>query len=102
MKIKRALYERVLAEVLEAFGITEDELFNNNKEACREGRMVLIIALRPYLSCTDMAELCPMWRSSICTVINKFDRKAISWSAEVCMEKLKKRLDILEKELREQ
>ena len=62
--------------------------------------MILVVALRPYLSCNDMAELCPMWRSSICTVINKFDRKAISWSAEICLEKLKKRLDKLEKELK--
>lgn len=102
MRIKKALYNEALAVVLDDFGVNSDELFNNNKEACREGRMVLIIALRQYLSCNDMAELCPMWRSSICTVVNKFDRKAISWSAEVCLEKLKKRLDILEKELREQ
>ena len=102
MRIKQALYNEALAVVLDDFGVNSDELFNNNKEACREGRMVLIVALRPYLSCNDMAELCPMWRSSICTVINKFDRNAISWSAEVCLEKLKKRLDILEKELREQ
>lgn len=102
MKIKKALYNEALGEVLDAFEVNECELFESNKEICREGRMILVVALRPYLTCTDMAELCPMWRSSICTVINKFDRKAISWSAEVCLEKLKKRLEILEKELREQ
>ena len=102
MKIKKALYNEALGEVLDAFEVNECELFESNKESCREGRMILVVALRPYLTCADMAELCPMWRSSICTVINKFDRKAISWSAEICLEKLKKRLEILEKELREQ
>lgn len=102
MKIKRALYERALSEVMEAFEVNSEELFNSNKETCREGRMVLIVSLRPYLSCIDMAELTPMWRSSICTVINKFDRKTLSWTAEVCIGKLKRRLEVLDKELREQ
>lgn len=102
MKIKRALYDKALAEVLDVFGVDKDELFQSNRDVCREGRIVLFVVLRPYLSCNDIAELCSMWRSSICAVMNKYDRAALSWSAQVCLDKLKKRLDVLEKELREQ
>lgn len=102
MKIKQALYNKALAEVLDTFGVNNDELFKSNKETCREGRMVLIVSLQPYLSNSDIAELCPMWRSSVCAVRNKYSPDNVSWGARMCLEKLKKRLEILELELREQ
>lgn len=95
MKIKRALYERVLAEVLDTFGITEEELFNSNREQCTEGRTVLIIKLSKYLSDSDIALLTPMRRCSICAVRNKYKEGQASWSVKRCLE-------ILEEKLKEQ
>ena len=50
MKIKKALYNEALGEVLDTFEVNECELFESNKETCREGRMILVVALRPFLS----------------------------------------------------
>lgn len=92
MKIKRALYERVLAEVLDAFDVTEEELFRSNREQCTEGRMVLIVKLSKYLSDSDIALLTPMRRCSICAVRNKYDKDRASWCVRRCLEILEEKL----------
>lgn len=92
MKFKRALYDVVLAEVLDAFGVTEEELFNCNKEQCKEGRMVLVVALSPFLSDSDIAAFSSMKRCSICAKRNKYDKNNASWSVMKCLEIIEHKL----------
>lgn len=94
MNIKRELYKRALAEVLETFGITEEELFSSNKEACLQGRVVLIRTLSPYLSDSDIALLTPLRRCSICAIRNRYKEASAAWSVKRCVE-------IINNELRE-
>lgn len=92
MKIKQALYDKALAEVLEFFGINGCELFESNKEQCAEGRMVLVVALSPYLCDSDIALLSSMRRCSICAVRNKYNKETASWSVKRCLEILNEKL----------
>lgn len=86
MKVKQELYRRALAEVLDTFGINEEELFSSNKEACMQGRIVLIRTLSPYLSDGDIALLTPLRRCSICLIRNKYKEASAAWSVRRCIE----------------
>lgn len=86
MKVKQELYRRALAEVIDAFGVTEEELFYSNREACMQGRIVLIRTLSPYLSDSDIALLTPLRRCSICIIRNKYKEASAAWSVRRCIE----------------
>lgn len=86
MKHKRELYARVLAEVLDTFGITEEVLFSSNREASVQGRMALVRSLSPFLSDSEIAELTPLRRCSVCAVRNKYNDKTATWSVRKCVE----------------
>ena len=92
MKIKRALYDIVLAEVLDTFGIEEQELFYSNREQCVEARMTLVVTLSKFLSDSDIALLTPMRRCSICAVRNKYCKDTAPWSVKKCLEILNEKL----------
>lgn len=86
MNIKRELYNRALAEVLETFGVTEEELFSLNKESCIEGRMALVRYLSQYMSDSDIALLTPLRRCSICAIKNRYSDASAPWSVRRCVE----------------
>lgn len=90
MNIKRELYNRALAEVLDTFGITEEELFSSNKESSIQGRMTLVRYLSQYMSDSDIALLTPLRRCSICAIKNRYSNASAPWCVRRCVEILNK------------
>lgn len=92
MKHARELYLKALAEVLSDFGITEQELFANNKEASVQGRIALVRSLSLYLSDSEIAACTPLRRCSVCQIRNRYDDKTAPWSVKKCIEVLNMQL----------
>ena len=90
MEIKRELYNRALAVVLDAFGITETEMFTSNREACVQARVALVRKLSQYMSDGDIALLTPLRRCSICCIKNRYQGDKEPWSVRKCVELLNK------------
>lgn len=89
-KYKIELYNNALAEVLDEFGISENELFHSNNAECVEARMALIVALSKSLSDGEIAELTKaLRRCSVCKLRNRYDDKNAPWTVKRCIEYIK-------------
>lgn len=89
-KEKCAIYSKVLAMVLDDFGVEEQALFSRNEQDCVQARKALVIALsRRGLSDKDIAELTQkMRRCSVCAIRNRYREESAEWTVRHCLEKI--------------
>lgn len=90
-KEKIEIYNRVLARVIDDFGITEEKLFTCNESECVQARKALIVGLaRKGLTDKDVAELThKLRRCSVCAIRNKYRDESAEWTVRHCLERLK-------------
>ena len=90
-KEKQQVYNEVLAEVLDRFGLTEERMFKCNCTECVEARTSLVMTLsRLKFSDGDIAELTQkMRRCSICLIRNKYSEANAPWTVRHCIDALK-------------
>jgi hypothetical protein len=90
-KEKQQVYNEVLAEVLDRFGLTEERMFKCNCTECVEARTSLVMTLhRLKFSDGDIAELTQkMRRCSICLIRNRYSETNAPWTVRHCIEALK-------------
>lgn len=86
------VYERVLAIVLDDFGLTAEKMFGTNDPDCVNARVSLIIALRDEgLTDREIAECThKMRRCSICQIRNRYSDKTANWEVKTCIAHIKK------------
>ena len=91
-KEKQQVYNEVLAEVLDRFGLTEERMFKCNCAECVEARTSLVITLHSRgLSDGDIAELTQkMRRCSVCLIRNRYNEANAPWTVRNCIDALKK------------
>ena len=89
-KEKSLIYNKVIARVLDDFGITEEKLFTCNDADCVQARKALIIALaKRGLADKDIAELTrKMRRCSVCAIRNRYREESAEWTVRHCLEKI--------------
>lgn len=85
------IYDKVLAEVLEQFGISEQLLFNSNEAECVQARMALIVSLHDSgLSDKEIAECTrKMRRCSVCCIRNRYKDATAPWTVKMCIERIR-------------
>lgn len=90
-KEKCAIYSKVLAMVLDDFGVEEQALFSRNEQDCVQARKALVVGLaRRGLSDKDIAELTnKMRRCSVCAIRNKYRDDVAEWTVRHCLDRLK-------------
>ena len=90
-KEKQQVYNEVLAEVLDRFGLTEERMFKCNCTECVEARTSLVMTLyRMKFSDGDIAELTQkMRRCSICLIRNRYCEANAPWTVGHCIEAIK-------------
>lgn len=88
---KFEIYNKVLAQVLDDFGVEEQALFSRNEQDCVQARKSLVVGLaRKGLSDKDIAELTQkMRRCSVCAIRNKYRDDTAEWTVRHCLERLK-------------
>lgn len=88
---KFEIYNKVLAQVLDDFGLEVQTMFRKNEQDCVQARKALVIALsRRGLSDKDIAELTQkMRRCSVCAIRNKYRADTAEWTVRHCLERLK-------------
>lgn len=86
-KGKIPIYDRILAVVVEEFGISKQVLFRSNECDCVQARMALVVGLAGRgLSDKDIAELTGMRRCSVCAIRNRYKEASAAWSVRRCVE----------------
>ena len=90
-KEKIDIYNKVLAGVLDNFGLTEQKMFGCNEADCVQARKALVVGLSCRgLSDKDIAELThKMRRCSVCAIRNRYRDDAAEWTVKHCLERLK-------------
>lgn len=93
-KEKICIYNRVLAVVIEEFGISEQPLFYSNESDCVQARTALVVGLtRRGFSDKDIAELTgKMRRCSVCAIRNRYKDDTAEWSVRRCIEAINNEL----------
>lgn len=88
---KFEIYNKVLARVLDDFGLEVQTMFGKNEQDCVQARKALVIALsRRGLSDKDIAELTQkMRRCSVCAIRNKYRDDVAEWTVRHCLDRLK-------------
>lgn len=88
---KFEIYNKVLARVLDDFGLEAQTMFGKNEQDCVQARKALVIALsRRGLSDKDIAELTQkMRRCSVCAIRNKYRDDVAEWTVRHCLDRLK-------------
>ena len=91
-KNAKEVYDRVLAVVLDDFGLTAEKMFNSNEPDCVNARASLIISLRDEgLSDKEIADCTQkMRRCSVCLIRNRYSDKTAHWEVKMCIERIKK------------
>ena len=91
-KNAKEIYDKVLAVVLDDFGLTKEQMFGTNEPDSVNARMSLIVSLRDEgLTDREIAELTQkMRRCSVCLIRNKFSDKNANWEVKMCIEHIKK------------
>ena len=91
-KNAKEIYDRVLAVVLDDFGLTKERMFSTNEPDSVNARASLIISLRDEgLSDKEIAECTQkMRRCSVCIIRNKYSDKTAHWEVKMCIEHIKK------------
>lgn len=91
-KNAKEIYDRVLAVVLDDFGLTEAKMFGTNEPDSVNARASLIISLRDAgLRDKEIAECTQkMRRCSVCIIRNKYNDKTAHWEVKMCIERIKK------------
>jgi hypothetical protein len=92
-KEKQQVYNEVLAEVLDRFGLTEERMFKCNCAECVEARTSLVMTLNSMgFSDHDIAELTQkMRRCSVCLIRNRYNEANAPWTVRHCIEYLRSR-----------
>ena len=87
---KFEIYNKVLARVLDDFGLEAPAMFGSNEQDCVQARKALVIALsRRGLSDKDIAELThKMRRCSVCAIRNRYRDDTAEWTVRHCLERL--------------
>ena len=90
-KEKQQMYNEVLAEVLDRFGLTEERMFKCNCAECVEARISLVMTLnRLKFSDSEIAELThKMRRCSVCAIRNKYVEANAPWTVRHCIDALR-------------
>lgn len=90
-KEKQQVYNEVLAEVLDRFGLTEERMFKYNCAECVEARTSLVMTLNGLgFSDHDIAELTQkMRRCSVCLIRNRYNEANAPWTVRHCIDALK-------------
>lgn len=90
-KEKQQVYNEVLAEVLDRFGLTQERMFKCNCAECVEARTSLVMTLhRLKFSDSDIAELTQkMRRCSICLIRNRYSEANAPWTVRHCIDAIK-------------
>ena len=88
---KQQVYNEVLAEVLDRFGLTEERMFKCNCAECVEARTSLVMMLNSMgFSDHDIAELTQkMRRCSVCMIRNRYNEANAPWTVRHCIEAIK-------------
>ena len=91
-KEAKEVYDRVLAVVLDDFGLTKEKMFGSNEPDCVNARISLIVSLRDEkLTDREIAECTQkMRRCSVCYVRNRYSDKTANWEVKNCIEHIKK------------
>lgn len=90
-KEKQQVYNEVLAEVLDRFGLTAERMFKCNCAECVEARTSLVITLHDMgFSDSDIAELTQkMRRCSVCLIRNRYSEANAPWTVRHCINAIK-------------
>lgn len=90
-KEKQQVYNEVLAEVLDRFGLTAERMFKCNCAECVEARTSLVITLHDMgFSDGDIAELTQkMRRCSVCLIRNRHSEANAPWTVRHCINAIK-------------
>ena len=91
-KNAKEIYDKVLAVVLDDFGLTAEKMFGSNELDCVNARMSLIVSLRAAgLTDKEIAECTQkMRRCSVCLIRNRYSDKTANWEVKMCIEHIKK------------
>ena len=89
-KEKQQVYNEVLAEVLDRFGLSEERMFKCNCAECVEARSALVMTLNGLgFSDHDIAELTQkMRRCSVCLIRNRYNEANAPWTVRHCIDAL--------------
>ncbi len=89
-KEKVEIYNKVLARVLDDFGLNREKLFTCNESESVQARKALVVGLaKKGLADKDIAELThKLRRCSVCAIRNKYRDESAEWTVRHCLERL--------------